>query len=134
MSNELLIGLGGLALSVLTYFAGVRRTERRHNMQDRETRIQRTFASYMEFRRRNYTAGCDGAQKAGIATLQSNEEIHAFAALVVGHGESHPLGSDHATVFKGVNLLQFFKYAADHQVNFLAKPIEQVIAEHRALN
>ena len=132
MSNELLIGLGGLVLSVLTYFAGVWRTERRHNTQDCEARVQRVFENYMDFRKRNYTAGYDGAQKAGIATLHSNDEIRAFTELVVNHSEQHPLGSDHAKVFKEVDLLKFFKYAAENRVNFLTTPIEKVIAESGA--
>jgi hypothetical protein len=132
MSNELLIGLGGLVLSVLTYFAGVWRTERRHKTEDRDNRVQRVFAKYMEFRRSNYTGGYDGALKAGIATLESNEEVEDFCALVVGHGEAHPLGSDHATVFKDVDLLKFFRYAAQNRVNFLTTPIEKAIEASNA--
>src|SRR5450755_1181239 len=102
MSNELLIGLGGLVLSVLTYFAGVRRTERRQRTDDREQRVLRVFNKYMEFRRTGYTAGYDGSLKSGLGTLISNDEIDEFARLVVGHGEMHPLGTDHEAVFAGV--------------------------------
>ena len=132
MSDEFLIALGGLILSVLTYFAGVWRTERRHKTQDSEARIHRVFQEYMKFRRSNYTGGYDGAQKAGAAMLQTNDELLSFAALVVGHGEMHPFGTDHATVFEGVDLLKFFRYAAEKRVNFLTTPIEQVIAESGA--
>ncbi|MBS7807351.1 hypothetical protein [Variovorax sp. PCZ-1] len=132
MSDEILIALAGLLLSVLTYFAGIWRAERHHRTQDSEARITRVFQKYMEFRRSNYTGGYDGAQKAGIATLESNEEIHTFATLVVGHGELHPLGSDHATVFASVDLLKFFRYAATNRVNFLTTPIESAIADSGA--
>jgi hypothetical protein len=37
--DELLIGLGELVLSVVTYFAGVLRTERRHARPDREASV-----------------------------------------------------------------------------------------------
>ena len=129
MSNEVLIGIGGLILSVLTYFAGVWRTENRHSNQDREARIRRVFERYMEFRRTNYTGGYDGLQKAGISTLASNEEITELVNLILAHGEAHPLGSDHDAVFKSVNLLQFFRYAAEKRVNFVTTPVERVINE-----
>lgn len=132
MTNELLIGLAGLLLSVLTYLAGVWRTERRHKKDDREKRVQRVFAEYMKFRRTNWTGGYDGALKAGIATLESNAEIAEFCTLVVGHGELHPLGPDHASVFKGVNLLRFFRYAAQNRVNFITTPIEKAIEASKA--
>jgi hypothetical protein len=132
MSNDFLIGFGGLVLSVLTYFAGVWRTERRHKTEDRDNRVQRVFAKYMDFRRTNRTGGYDGALKAGIATLKSNEEINEFCALVLAHGETHPLGPDYATVFKDVDLLKFFGYAAQNRVNFLTTPIEKVIEVSKA--
>ena len=127
ITNEVLIGIGGLILSVLTYFAGVWRTEKRHVTQDREARIRRVFERYMEFRRTNYTGGYDGLQKSGISTLASNEEITELTNLIVAHGEAHPLGSDHEVVFKNVDLLQFFKFAAEKRVNFVTTPVERVI-------
>jgi hypothetical protein len=63
MTNEILIGIGGLILGVLTYFAGVWRTEKRHATQDRDARIRLVFERYMGFRRTNYTGGYDGLQK-----------------------------------------------------------------------
>lgn len=95
MTNEILIVLAGLVLSVLMYFAGVWRTERRHAKEDRETRVRRVFEKYMEFRRSNYTGGYDGLQKAGISTLASNGEVQELLDLIVAHGERHPLGSNH---------------------------------------
>lgn len=127
MSNELLIGVGGLVLSVLTYFAGVWRTEKRHAKDDREQRVQRVFDRYMEFRRTNHTGGTDGLQKAGIATLESNKEISELIERIIKHGEKHPLGTDAETTFAGVDLLRFFKYAAANRVNFLKTSPDEVI-------
>ncbi len=129
MTNELLIGIGGLILSVLTYFAGVWRTERRHATEDRETRVRRVFDQYIQFRRTNYTGGYDGLQKAGVATLGSNAEIQELVRLIVAHGEGHPLGSNHDTVFQGVDLLKLFKYAAEKRVNLITTRIEDVIRD-----
>ena len=117
MNNELLIGIGGLILSVLTYFAGVQRTERRHSAEDhrhaaeeREARIRRVFDQYMQFRRTNYTGGYDGLQKSGVATLGSNAEIEELTRVIVAHGEAHPLGSNHLAIFQGVDLLRLFGF------------------------
>lgn len=129
MSNELLIGLGGLILSGLTYFAGVWRTERRHAVGDRDARVQRVLRKYMEFRRASYTSGLDGLQKAGVATLKSDDEIYELATLITAHGEPNPLGRDHESTFKGVSLHKLFQYAAENRLNFFQIPIEQVIRD-----
>jgi len=84
----------------------------------------------MEFRRS--TGGYDGLQKAGISTLTSNEEVQELLHLIAAHGEMHPLGSDHQAVFRDVDLLKLFKFAAEHRINFLRTPIEQVIRDSGA--
>jgi hypothetical protein len=132
MTNEILIGLAGLVLSVLTYLAGVGRTKRRHAKEDREVRVRRVFDTYMDLRRSNYTGGYDGLQKAGIATLKSNAEVQEVIDLVIAHGEKHPLGSNHQVVFRDVDLLRLFKYAADQRIDFLRVKIEDVIHESGA--
>jgi hypothetical protein len=132
MANELIIGIGGIVLSVLTYFAGVCRTERRFAAEGREIRVRRVFEKYMELRRTNRTGGYDGLQKSGISTLRSNEEIQELFNLVVAHGEIHSLGPDHAKVFNGVDLRKFFLYATEKQVNFLKTPVEDVIRDSGA--
>ena len=129
MSNEILIGIGGLILSVLTYFAGVSRTKRQLATQDREARIRVVLDTYMDFRRKSKTDGLDGLQKAGIATLVSNAEIHELLGRIVAHGEHHPLGRDHATTFSGVDLPRFFQYAAQNRINFFQTSIEQVVKD-----
>jgi hypothetical protein len=118
MTNEILVGIGGLVLSVLTYLAGIWQTQRRHRKADREVRVRRVFDKYMDFRRTNYTGGYDGLQKAGIATLGSNEEVRELIELIVAHGEAHPLGSGHATVFQNMDLLKLFRFAAEKTRQF----------------
>lgn len=53
MTTEILIGIGGLLLSVLTYFAGVHRTEKRLSKDERNTRIQKVLDKYMNFKESN---------------------------------------------------------------------------------
>ena len=132
MTNEILIGLAGLVLSVLTYFAGVSRTEKRHAKADREARVRRVVDNYMEFRRSGRTGGYDGLQGAGIATLASNEDIKEVLALIVAYGEMHPLGSNHQAVFRDVDVLKLFRYAAAQRINFVTAKIDNVIRDSGA--
>lgn len=127
--QEIIITVVGFVLSVLTYFAGVKRTEMRHQSQDREERIKYVFQSYMKLRKSNATGGYDGLYKAGIATLQSNNEVDDLIKRIVANGELHPLGSDRVTVFQDVNILDLFKYIAQNRINLLLTPIEKVIKD-----
>ncbi len=130
--GEILIGIVGLLLSVLTYFAGVWSTEERLSKEERNSRIQRVFDQYMEFRRSKYTSGFGGLQKAGVSTLQSDEEIRELIELIGNHGETNPLGTNSAHLFESVDLKKFFDYTAWGYVNFYRTPIEEVIDRSQA--
>lgn len=128
MTTEVFLTLGGLILSVLTYFAGVWQTERRFRKDDRESRIRAVFDRYMEFRRTNYMGGIDGLLKSGVATLASEDEIRELVERIAAHGEKHPLGGDRDTAFADVDLCAFFSYAARERVSFLQQPLDEIIA------
>lgn len=87
--------------------------------------------TYMGFRRSipPETSGLDGLQRAGVATLLSNAEVQEVIDRIIAHGEKHPLGRDHETVFQGVDLLKLFKYAAKRRINFLRSQIADVIRD-----
>jgi hypothetical protein len=129
VNSELIVAVGGIILSVLTYFAGVWRTEKRHRTEDREIRLRRVFDQYMGYRRTNFTGGYDGLQRSGVSTLKSNAEIEEVCRLVVSHGEAHPLGSDRDAVFQGVDLVKLFAYSAEKRVNLVATRIQDVIRD-----
>jgi hypothetical protein len=130
MEAEVLIGVAGLVLAVLlsvfTYFAGVRRTEKRLRVEEKQNRIRVVFEKYMEFRRRNYTGGFDGLQKAGAATLESDSEIRELADLIVKHGENDPLDRK-CVLFDSVDFKAFFDYSVEERVNFLRTPVEEIV-------
>lgn len=125
MTAQILIGIGGLLLSVLTYFAGVYRTERRHKKDDREARIIRVLDKYMDFRRSNYTSGLVGLQKAGIATLVNDDEIVQLKTMIVQHGEKNPFGRDEDVLLR-VGLKKFFDYTANNNTNFFQTSVEEI--------
>lgn len=126
MTNEILIGLGGLILCGLTYFAGVRRTEKRLKHEDRDNRITSVLNKYLEFRRTNHTAGLDGLQKAGVATLHNDKEIEELIKLIIDHAEKDPIGGSRE-VLKNVSLKKLFDHAATHRVNFHRDKLEDII-------
>lgn len=119
MEYELIIvGIGGLILAVLTYFAGVYRTEKQYKSQEKGKRIEDVVNRYMEFRRTNKTAGLDGLQKSGIATLNSDAEISEVADLIIKYGENDPLQRSALPMDK-VDLKVFFTEAAKKRVNLV---------------
>ena len=129
MSDQLIIGFGGILLSVLAYFAGVYRTERRYKKQDKDRRIDNVLARYMEFRKSNKTAGLDGLQKAGVATLKNDSEIRELVTLIKHHGENDPLQRP-AIKMDGIDLKAFFEKAADEEINFFESKILKIFIEN----
>ena len=104
-------------LSVLTYFAGVLRTEKRLKHEDRDNRINTVLNKYLDFRRSNITGGLDGLQKAGIANLNDDKEIEDLINIIIGHAERDPLGG-HREIMQGKSLKKFFNYAAVNRIDF----------------
>jgi len=117
MKNEIVIGIGALLLAVLTYFAGVYRTERRYKKQAKEKRIENVINRYMEFRKANETAGLDGLQRAGVGTLKNDKEIREVVDTIMKYGETDPLQRP-ALEMDGIDLKVFFEEAAKKKLNF----------------
>ena len=117
MKNEIIIGIGGLLLAVLTYFAGVYRTERRYKKQAKEKRIENVINRYMEFRKTNETAGLDGLQRSGVGTLKDDKEIREVVDTILKYGETDPLQRP-ALEMDGIDLKVFFEEAAKKKLNF----------------
>jgi hypothetical protein len=122
--NELLIGLGGLLLSVSTYFAGVLRAERRHARNDSEARITRVLDAYMAAARAGRANGFHGLVPAGVGTLTSDAEIRKLMDRIVQHGQ----GWDPRPILQGVDMHEFFKTAVERQYNFLVSGSAEALA------
>lgn len=117
MKNEIIIGIGGLILAALTYFAGVYRTERRHKIQEKEKRIENVLNRYIEFSKSGETAGLDGLQKAGICTLKDDTEIREVVDLIMRYGEIDPLQRP-VLDMDSIDLKVFFEEATKKKLNF----------------
>ena len=122
--NELLIRLGLLLLSVLTYFAGVLRTERRHARNDREARITRVLDAYMAAAREGRAHGFHGLVLAGVGTLASDAEIRELMDRIVQYGEVLDL----PPILKGVDMHKFFKTAVERRYDFLKSGSAEALA------
>lgn len=109
-----IIGFGGLLLSVLTYFAGVIRTERRHARSDRKARIAKVLDTYLAAARTGRINGFPGLIRAGIATLENDAEIRSLMERIVQYGQKWAP----RPVFEGLDSHEFFKYAIDNHYDF----------------
>ena len=117
MKNEIIIGIGGLILSALTYFAGVYRSDRRYRKQQKEKRIENVLNRYMEFRKTGETADLDGLQRAGIGMLKNDKEIREVVDLIMKYGEKDPL-QRRSLEMDGIDLKVFFEEARKKKINF----------------
>ena len=126
MTSEIIIALVGIILSVLTYFAGVKRAEIRHLKEDKGKRIDDVLNRYMDFRKIARTAGWDCLLKAGASTLYSDTEIRKVADKIIAHGEKDPLGRNHYDL-TNVDLKKLFDYAVNNNINFYTTSVEGVI-------
>lgn len=125
-SDQLIIALGGLILSVLTYFAGVVRTEKRYSKGEKSKRIDAVLNKYMDIRRMSITAGFNGLVKSGVATLHSDSEIREVADKIAAHGEIDPLARSNYNLLH-VDLKMLFDYAVKYNINFHHSSVKEVI-------
>lgn len=124
--DGLIIGFGGLLLSVLTYFAGVIRTERRYARSDREARIAKVLDAYLVAARTGRINGFPGLVQAGIATLENDAEIRSLMERIVQHGQKW----DPRPVLQGLDAHEYFKYAIENHYNFeIAKSAEELASQ-----
>jgi hypothetical protein len=127
--DALLIGLGGLLLSVLTYFAGVIRAERRHARNESEVRITKVLDAYIAAAQAGRANGFDGLVRAGVATLRSDVEIRELMERIVRHGQ----GWDPWLILQGVDTHTFFRTAVERRYNFqISRSAEALAGELRS--
>ena len=130
MSNELIVALVGLGFTILSYFIGVYRTEKRLNKQDKKERIDFVLKKYMDLRRGNRDSGWSAALKSGFATLDCDDEIREVAKLIESHGEKNPLSTK--VNIENVDLKKLFNYVAKNNLNFGNTPLELLIEQANA--
>ncbi|MDX6770018.1 MAG: hypothetical protein SF051_10840 [Elusimicrobiota bacterium] len=127
--DNLLIGLGGLILSVLTYFAGVWRTERQNEASDSEARITRVLNNYVQASQAGKRNGYHGLSHAGVGTLRNDAEIRELLDRIRKHGQPW----DPRAQLEGIDTFEFFQTAIARNINFMhGGAIDALIAEFKA--
>ena len=128
MTSALLIGLGGLILSALTYFAGVQRTERRHEKGEKESRINHVVDFYVKASQAHMDSGLSGLMKAGIGTLKNDQEIREACQRIINHGEHSPLAAIQKFSSE-IDLFIFFQKAKGQGAEFIYSGKYLVLAQ-----
>ena len=108
---EIALAIGGILLSLLTYFAGVRRGKR-YREEDRtaaaehgaDHRVDRVVQHYALLVRTNQTGALHGLLVAGIKNLRSSEEIRLARERAAAQTGYDPL---HQYSLAGVDLKAF---------------------------
>jgi hypothetical protein len=90
MNNEIIIGIGGLILSALTYFAGVYRTERCYERERREKRID-DFVNTFFSQYKGAGVVIEILIPSGINNLHTDEEIKSALENLRNRLGFHPL-------------------------------------------
>ena len=125
----IIIAIGGLILSVLTYFASVHRANLQHSRSDSEYRINRVLDAYLKASRSSITNGWHGLIQAGVGTLKNDAEIRELFSRIRQHGELF----DSSKVAHGIDMFEFFKIADERNFNFMMRgDPEKLAAEMRA--
>jgi hypothetical protein len=108
---EIALAVGGVLLSVLTYFAGVRRGKR-YRDEDRavaaeheaDHRIDRVVQRYTLLVRTSQTGALHGLLVAGVKNLRSSGEVRLARERATAQTGIDPL---HQYALDGVNLKEF---------------------------
>lgn len=127
MQSQLLIGVGGVLLSALTYFAGVQRTERRYERGNRQARINHVATEYLRLSQGHRNSGINALIQAGVWTLKDDLEIREVIKSVIDHGDRSPFGAFHERIMK-LDLWRYFSVAKERGYDFQSKGDMVVLA------
>jgi hypothetical protein len=134
ISPPILIGVGGIIIGVLLYFARVQREERRAKVEEvrqlkrakeqakaleSRQRCDRVRDEYLRNARRHYVDGLPGLMIAGICSLQNEIETS---------GQRSPLGSEQATI-AAYGYHKFFSEARRRRFDFLSRGSPKEVIE-----
>jgi hypothetical protein len=125
--DQIVIALGALVISGLSYFAGVYRTRKNLDRTEREARIGRVVAAYLSLVQNARTGQHDGLMKAGVATLHNDAEIRSALEKIGKHGLKSPIASE-ATKLEDVDLHTFYTLAAERRHNVYRNDFDELVA------
>jgi hypothetical protein len=130
--SEVLIGLAGAALSIFSYFAGVRWGKRyrqaglaerqaeregvyeRELGGEREERIRRVVGRYRDLVNRAQSSSLKGLLTAGVLGLHNSEEVGIVCRMIEAQGLPPGIPATCAADLEGADLLMFFRLLKGH--------------------
>ena len=119
-TEQLLIGLGGLILSGLIYFAGVIRGKRYREedsrqrlREERRRRIEKVRDTYLDLSLSLRDSGPSALVKAGVKSLHDSGEIREVVGWIEQSAGNNPLGGELCDALRDEDLKAFFD-----EVNF----------------
>jgi len=129
MGKDIIIGFGGLLLSVLTYFAGVIRTERRYKNQAKEKRID-DFVNTLFSKYRGGGRVIELLIPSGINDLQNDDEIKNALEKARNRLSFHPLRNWKSTI-EAIGYKTFFDYIVKNGISLNKSNINNAINDIR---
>lgn len=139
MTDEVLIALGALIISVLTYFAGVHRGAKQERVrQAHEEKLERdrndrqlaakVADEYVHMVRNARDSGPHALAKLGLHGLGSDELIrYAIQEMKVRTGKNPWQGEE--DLVKDVDLVEFFQLVEENRVNFFSTTVAAHVAQ-----
>jgi len=138
-TNPIILGVGGIVIAVLTYFAtnwwnnerhqdamqnaeklhkeALRKAERQYDEENSEQRIRKVVENYLRFREKRENGGLGGMQKAGVGNLANDAEIRKAAEMIMNTGRKDPLQIK-TSKLHDVDLKYFFQQVSESGLNF----------------
>lgn len=131
MKDEIIIGIGGLILSALTYFAGVVRTERRYKAQAEEERIAHFIDNFNNSRKFGHQKRViEHLIPSGINNLKNDKEIESVLLnLERVHGR-HPLQNNNEEI-KQIGYKDFFIWSSKQRGSLTKDNINDFIEHYK---
>jgi hypothetical protein len=127
MSAEIIIGIGGIVLSVLTYFAGVIRTEKRYKSQAREKRIDE-FVNVFFSRYKGAGVVIELLSSSGIHNFQNDDEIMTALNALRNRLGFHPLRNWKDEI-ETIGYKKFFDFVLENKIQLDTKTIDRAIQD-----
>ena len=133
MDSSILITVATLVVPVLTYFAGVQRG-RRERAEDRlESEISLAVTRYRDISASGRSSGLVAMSTLGLELLGTDAAIREAIRRMGVVTTANPWGSDGEALVNAVDLVAFFRYVREQQVDWRYRPLPDVVAEVRRL-
>jgi hypothetical protein len=124
---EVAIGIAGIIVGVLTYFAGVRHGRRTADESYQQGQQDKLVDEYVRMARSNYASGVYSLAMLGMEILGTDAAIRNAIQQMQVRTASDPW-SGKAAVVANVDLVRFFRYVREQKVNFAQRSVEDVAA------